>query len=273
MVSAFLWTAPSAFGQRLLTLDEAISIAMEQSPSMIRQRLSLERSQEQLNTQRASLKSRFSIRLNPFSIGRDSQYNDNLSSWIRTDTKNSSGTFSITQPIAVTDGTLSFNNSLSWRESFSDYTDKRTKTFSSNASISYTQPIFTFNQTKMDLRELELDVESATLSFAIQKLSLEVQIARSYYSLYQSQQRLLITQQEQQSNEESYNIVKNRADAGMVALSELYQADLQLAQSRSSYEKQPGIAREFQGYVQEHARVAVSMRSSPWMFRLPKSLR
>lgn len=236
VVSAVLAATPAAQAQRLLTLDEAIETAMEQSPSMIRQRISLERTQDQLRAQRAAQRARFSIRLNPFSIGRDSQYNDNLSAWIDTDTKNSNGTFSITQPIALTDGTLSFSNSLSWRKSYSDYTDMTIETFSSNASINYSQPIFTYNSTKMDLKELELDVESATLNFAMQRLNLEVQIARSYYSLYQSQQRLQIALEEQQSNEADYNIIKSRAEAGMVALSEQYQAELNYVQSQASYE-------------------------------------
>ena len=48
--------------QTVLTLDDAIFIALENSPSIRRSVLNFERSQESLNAQNASLKSKFNSR-------------------------------------------------------------------------------------------------------------------------------------------------------------------------------------------------------------------
>ncbi len=51
--------------QRLLTIEQALDIAEENSPTLRDSRMNLERYQQNLIAQRASLKSRFSLNLTP----------------------------------------------------------------------------------------------------------------------------------------------------------------------------------------------------------------
>ncbi|MFC1693927.1 TolC family protein [Candidatus Latescibacterota bacterium] len=220
--------------QRLLTLDEAMEISMQNSPDIRRTQLDLERSRETLNARRAALKSQFRLTLNPFTYSRDKTFNNFLSAWSTSKDKQSQGTFSINQPIAQTDGTLSLINRLSWQDSYSDYNDIRNKSFNNNLYLQFTQPIYTYNRTKMETEELELDLETTILSFAIQKLSLELQVSQSFYNAYQNKLSLEIAIDDQKNREESYQIIKNKVDAGLVALEELYQAELTRATSMLS---------------------------------------
>jgi len=52
-------------GQVSLTIEKAMDIAEEHSPSLRRSHMNLERYQQNLVAQRASLKSKFSLNLNP----------------------------------------------------------------------------------------------------------------------------------------------------------------------------------------------------------------
>ncbi|MFC1650203.1 TolC family protein [Candidatus Latescibacterota bacterium] len=217
----------------LLSLDNAIETAMSNSPAIKRTELSLIQSTEFLNARKASLKSNFSLRLNPFSFDSDRRFNDYFSKWNTNETKRSSGTFTIAQPIVQTDGTLRLNNTLSWQNSFSEQ-GGRNKTFDNNLFVEYSQPIFTYNTTKMELSELELDIQNSQYNYALQKLSLEQGVTQSFYNVYQAKMTLDISEEELKNSEASYEIQKNKVEAGLLSSDELYQAELILANSQLS---------------------------------------
>ncbi len=223
-----------ASAQKLLSYSDAMDIALNNSPDILSTKLDLERSTETLKARQAQLKSNFSLTLNPFNISKEETFNRMFSTWSTNDTKSSDATFRISQPIASTDGTLSLINRFSWQDSYSDYNDITNKSFNNNLYLSFDQPLFTYNRTKMDLKELELDVESTALAYSIQQLSLEQQVASAFYQVYQNKMSLSVAEEELKNQEESYNIIKNKVDAGLAALEELYQAELNLASSRSS---------------------------------------
>jgi len=63
-------TLPSQ-GQIPLTIDKAMEIAQENSPSLRRSYMNLERYKQNLIAQKASLKSRFSLNLNPLDYNKN----------------------------------------------------------------------------------------------------------------------------------------------------------------------------------------------------------
>jgi len=241
LLSIFIFwqfTASGASDQKALTLEEALEIAMSNSPDIKRLELSLERSRELLNAQNAALKSRFSLSLTPIDYSQQREFNTFFSTWNTNETKRSTGRFTISQPIPWTDGTLSLINRLSWQEAYSEYKDVTTKTFDNNLYLSFQQPLFTYNRTKLALRELELDLENTSLNYAIQKLALERNVAQRFYAVYQNTMALQIAVEEYENQKTSHQIIKNKVDAGISAMEELYQAELNLATSRSNMENQ-----------------------------------
>ncbi|MDT8401780.1 MAG: TolC family protein [Bacteroidales bacterium] len=227
-----------ARAQQGLTLEMALDIAEENSPSIKRTRLNLVRSRENLNAQRAALKSQFSLSVNPLQYTHNREFNDLVSRWNTRETTSSFGTFRISQPIVATDATISLNNRFSWQDSYSEYNDSRTRGFSNNLSLNINQPLFTYNRTKLQISELELALENSQLNYAIQRLSLERQVAQYFYLVYQQQQSLIIAEEAYQNMTKSYDIIRNKVDAGLSAREELFQAELNLATSSSDVDNQ-----------------------------------
>jgi outer membrane protein TolC len=226
--------AGNVLGQDLMTLEKTLDIAYQNSPAIRQSKYNLIRSRESLNAQKASLKSKFFLNVSPFTYDHSRNFDDLQSTWYTKETMGSSGTFGIIQPIKATDGTLSLYNTFSWQDSYNDFSNINSNTFSNNVQLKLDQPIFTYNRTKMNLRELELDLENTLLSYAMQKLNIEKQVSQYFYQVYQQQQSLSISKEELENQTKSYEIIKNKVDAGLSAREEFWQADLNLANARSS---------------------------------------
>ena len=236
VIGSCLLISSITMAQRTLNLDEAIRIAQASSRSIKKSKLNLYGNQRSLDAQRAALKSRFALDITPFDYNRDRRFNDLFSRWNTNEDYNSFAHLSVSQPITATDGTISFINRLGYRDNYSEFQDIRTKTYSNNLYLQLDQPIFTYNRTKMQLKELELNLENAKISNALQLLSLEQTVTQSFYTFYQRQNNLEIARDEYENQKISYEITKNKVDADLLAQEELYQAELNLATSRSTLE-------------------------------------
>ena len=232
----FLITTISVFSQQGLTLDQALGIAESNSPDMKRTRLSLIRSQENLNAQNAALKSNFSLTLNPIAYSQNRSFNELISQWNSVQTTQSYGEFTVTQPIVLTDARVSLVNRFGYTDSYSEYSNTTTKGFSNNLYLLFDQPLFTYNRTKLQLKELELALENSKISYAIQLLSLEEMVSQAFYYVYQQQQSLDIANQAFQNMQKSHEVIKNKVDAGISRREEMFQAELNLATAKSDFD-------------------------------------
>ena len=226
----------AGFSQQGLTLEQSLEIAESNSPSMQKARLSLIRSQENLNAQNAALKSNFSLTLNPIGYTQSREFNDLISQWNSRTTTESYGLFTVSQPIVMTDARISLTNRLRYNNSYSEYTSTTTKGFSNNLSLNIDQPLFTYNRTKLQLKELQLALENTQLNYAIQLLSLERMVTQAFYYVYQQQQSLNIADEAYKNMQVSYEVSKNKVDAGISAREEMFQAELNLATTKSDFE-------------------------------------
>ena len=237
LIISLYWIGGALFGQELLTLDRSLEIAMANSPTMQQVQLSLEFSQQKLNAQRARLKSQFGLTLDPINYRKSNTFDRRTSEWYLNEYASSSGTFSITQRILPTDGVLSLNNTFSYDYNYTESKsalDEPSSTYNNDLYLRLTQPIFTYNRTRVELDKVKLNYENALLRYLLQKLSLERNVAQSFFGVYSRQMSLNIAKEELKNNEESYGIIKNKVDGGLMALEELYQAEVNLANSRSS---------------------------------------
>lgn len=226
-----------AMAQEILTLDKALEIAGSNSPSIRSSLLNLERSQQSLKAQNAALKSQFSLSLTPFSYSKSRSFDNTLSIWNTNTNTQSFGTFTVAQPILITDGTISLVNRFGWQQNISEYRNNLvSKSFSNNLYLSLSQPLFTYNRTKLNLKQLELDLEDAQLSYAMQELNLEKQVTQFFYNVYLAQMKLSVSEDEFTNTQKSYEITQNKVTAGIAAKEELYQAELNFATSKSAVE-------------------------------------
>ncbi len=251
IVVFLLFASPHVAESRSLNLDQALGLAMKQSPTIRQAQYNLEVQELNLDAQNAALKSQFSLSVTPYSYSKDRQFYEPESKWLDQEDTESSLQFTVSQPIRWTDGTLSLVSNVRYLESSSDeirfssdglggpsteaVSTSRTS-YSSNLYLSLSQPLFTYNRTQLQLRELELALENARLNYSIRKLELESQVTQSFYDLYRMEQSVQISREELANTEESYGIIRNKVEAGISAEEELYQAELNLANSRASLE-------------------------------------
>ncbi len=228
-------SAKFMYAQQILTMEKTLEIAMKHSPEIQSSLLSLEQSQESLNAQEAALKSQFSLNFKPIDFSRNRSFDDYYSSWYTNETLGSSGTFTVSQPILWTDGTLSLVNNFGWQRSKSETygNSAEDRSFSNNLYLNLSQPLFTYNTLKVELKKLELDLENAQLNYALKKLEVEKEVTQYFYNVYMAQMDLSISQEEEANTLKSYDITQNKVNAGLAAKEELYQAELNYSNAKS----------------------------------------
>jgi outer membrane protein TolC len=220
--------------QEALTLEKALKISETGSPDLQLSLLNLERSQKNLEAQRAALKSRLSLDVTPVNYSNNRRFDTRVSEWYTNESWTSNARFLISQPILPTDGTISLSNDFGWQNSTSDANNVTSKRFYNNLYLNLNQPLFTYNRLKVQLKELELNLENANINYALQRLNLEKNVTQFFYNVFMAQKNLAIAQEELTNTQKSYDIIKNKVDAGLAAKEEFYQAELNLATSKST---------------------------------------
>lgn len=222
------------YAQEAITLPKALLIAETGSPDLQLSSLNLERFQKNLEAQRAAMKSRFSLEVAPLSYSNNRRFDTRVSEWYTNENLETSARFLVSQPIAISDGTISLSNEFGWQNSTSSSNDIQSQVFFNNLFLNLNQPLFTYNRIKLQLKELELSYENANISYAIQRLNLEKNVTQFFYNVYMAQMNLSIAKEEVGNTQKSYDIIVNKVGAGLAAREELYQAELNLATSKSS---------------------------------------
>jgi outer membrane protein len=221
----------------ILTLEKALEIAFRHSPSIQEAAYRLQTSGENLKAQQAGLKSQFSITLNPLNLSNTKTFSELTSSYNTQNVTKTAASFSVRQPIKWTDGTLTLTNSFNWQEASSSYVGgAKAGTFNNSFYLKFSQPMFTYNRTQMQIKELELSLENARLNYSIQKLSIERQVTQQFLNLYYDRENVKIAEDEFKNADEALKIIESKVQAGIAAQGELYQADLTRLSSQASLE-------------------------------------
>lgn len=280
---AMLSSAAPTLAQTPMTLESAMAIAESGSPSIQRSLMNIEQYQYNLQAERASLKSRFSLTLDPFSFSNNRRFDNQFSQWFTNIEMFSSGTFRVDQPILETDGTIALINTFSWRSNETEIASlgsNSNRAFYNNLYLAISQPIFTFNRRKMQLNELELNYENANLDYAIQRLQLERTITGQFFDVYLAQLNLDIAQEELANTTKNFDIVKNKVEAGLLAKEEFYQADLNFANAQLAVQDnelalanaEESFKREIGMNLDEDIQLITALEATPVVVDLEKAI-
>lgn len=223
----------------ILTLEKALEIAFKNSPSIQEAIFQLDISESNLMRQQAALKSQFNLSVTPITLSESRVFNELTGSYSSQEVTRSEARLSVTQPIKWTDGTLTLIDRFNWQEASSSFTGGvKESNYNNSLTLRFNQPLFTYNRTKLDLKELELSLESAQMNYAVQKLQIERQVTQQFLDLYSSRESVKIAEEELKNSTESYEIIKSKVEAGISAPEELYQADLTRLNSQASLDNQ-----------------------------------
>ena len=234
IISCLLLSSNILVAQKILTLKDAMDIALANSPEILTSRLNMEKNRQYLEAQLAALKSKFSLNVTPFRYEKKEIYNTYYSLWNTEEKKMAGGSLIIAQPVRQTDGTIVLRNDLIYQDNYSEVINKRSKDFNNYFYIEFNQPLFTYNRTKMNLERNQLSLENAILGYSVQMLSLEKQVNQAFYYIYQKQMALKIALEEYENQVMSLGIMASKVDAGLAAKEEYMQAELNLSTSKSN---------------------------------------
>ncbi|MDD4644593.1 MAG: TolC family protein [Bacteroidales bacterium] len=224
------------WAQQLLKLQDAMQIAAKNSPDIKVVEFNLIQQQELLKAQEASYKASFKINLSPLSYSNDRVWYDLEQEFWTTTNLKSSGNFNIAQQLPWTDGTITLSNSLYWQQSSIEKYSSTTSKFNNNVRLQFDQPLFTYNHMKLELNSLKLSFENSKLNYNVQMLQLEKSVTTQFYTVYNQQMKLQISLEEYNNQIANFELIKNKVEGGLLSLEELYQAELNLATSKSSWE-------------------------------------
>ena len=156
---AILIFAFNVYPQKMLTLNDAISIALKESYGIKSAEYSLVSSQKALEAVRLGMRTSINMQfdLPNYSRTLSSQFNPATGSqeFFTYGYTTLQGKLFFNQPIIFTNGTFSLVGSLWKRNQFSTVQDIPTDYYS-NLSLRLNQPLFTFNTQAANLRRSEL---------------------------------------------------------------------------------------------------------------------
>ncbi len=200
------------------------------------------------------------MKVTPFDYSKERKYSEGTRSWITSEYTQSFGAFSISQPILPTDGEISLSNNIGWVKnyqlqpitSFKD-TSTLSKRFTNDLRLNFTQPLFTYNRRKLELKEIELKYENSNLNYTMQMLNLEKGVSQYFYQAYMAQMSKNIAKDELDKTQQSYDIILNKVNAGLTAKEQLYQAELNLMNAKSALQNREveleNVMDEFKNYI------------------------
>ncbi len=222
--------------QRVLELDEALSIALKESYSIKSASFSLEGSQKTLEATKMGLRTSVSMEfdLPRYSRSLQSQFNTQTASEQFFEVGNTTleGRLYFTQPIPFTNGTFSLVSSIFGRDQFSGITGT-SRDYYTNMSLRLRQPLFTFNSLSASLERAEINLEKSKRNFSRAEHDLIYNVTSSFYQLFQAKRNMEIVQERVNQTTISYETAMNKYKAGLLAEVEALQLEVELASAKN----------------------------------------
>ena len=194
------------YSQKMLTLDDAISIALKESYGIKSAEYSRTSSEKSLEAVRLGMRTSVNMQFDLPSYSRtlSSQFNPATGSeeFFTVGYTTLQGKLFFTQPIVFTNGTFSLVGSLWKRNQFSALKDIPTDYYS-NLSLQLEQPLFTFNTQSANLKRSELNLEMAKRNYTAAEQNVIYNVTVSFYALYQAKRNVEISEEKVRQSDTS----------------------------------------------------------------------
>lgn len=212
----------------VLNIQEVIDLALESSYSVYQLKQSYLSQSYGLEIARRRLKTRidFSSTLPSISQGINPQFYFNPDTqsqtldYLKQDSRNLSANLTVRQPL-ITDGDIRLTGGLRGNQSVREQTgtrpDIKNRSVQPSLGISFTQPLFQYNQIKSDLRNAELSFERLDRTYTQDELSRINSITNQFYTLFQQQRSLENTAESFRLSDINYQTGQRKFQAGLIA--------------------------------------------------------
>jgi outer membrane protein TolC len=119
----------------------------------------------------------------------------------------------------------------------SDNSTLKTDIFNSEFSLYFTQPIFTKNKLKENLREAEYNYQKSEHSYTRAQMDIVYDVTQEFYALYRSKKQVEISLEKLKNSEESFRIARLKLEGGRMAQGDVMSAEVSVAQNKAGYLK------------------------------------
>ncbi len=226
----------STYSQKILTLDDAVSIALKESYGIKSAGYALISSQKTLEAAKLGLRTSVDVEfdLPRYSRSLASQFNPStgIEQFYEIGYTTVESRLMFAQPIVYTNGTFSLIGSMWRRDQFSAQQDIPIDYYS-NISLRLQQPLFTFNTLSANLTRAEVNMQKAQRNYTRAEKEMIYDVTTSFYQLYQAKKNVEIVKEEVNQVQTSYNTAQNKFKAGLIAEVEALQLEIDLAESKN----------------------------------------
>ncbi len=238
IVIILLVSASHIRAQRIITLEECISTAIENSFDAHIAKLQLQASESAAEAARKSLYSTIDLSFDAPDYYRrlDQQFNTETGrlEFYPLERLQWTGRLSIDQPVIWTNSRLSISGSLYRQDQSGESLDEGYyREYFSNVSIVLRQPLFVPNSQALSLRRAQIDYEEALADYRRATLDLVYNVTEGFYRLYSTQQQERIQRDRVAQQDESYTTAQRKYKSGLIAEVEALQFEVDLATARN----------------------------------------
>ncbi|MDP2982437.1 MAG: TolC family protein [Candidatus Latescibacter sp.] len=245
------------YAQTVLTLQDAINIALEKSYSMKQLRLQLTQAEQNLISARNSFRTNVRMALDsPIWSEQVSavQVANALPVYNSTGSLQYHGGLTIRQPLP-TDGTVTFTSNLT-QSNVSTYLTQTQNTlkradFISSFRLQLNQPLFTLNRIQLNLKNAQLGYELTFRQRTRQQLDVIYNVTSSFYDFYRNIRTAEISKETFDQQQKAYDTSKQKFEAGLIPEVEALQMEVDLAEANDNLlSNQAALTRQIESFKQ-----------------------
>lgn len=223
---------------RTLTLDQAIDIALDQSPTALSARHRFRASYWQYRTFVAEYRPKLNLDATLPSLNRSIQsiqQDDGSFVFQSSESAKSSLDLSLRQKIGFTGGEIFLSSGMERLDLFLNDSTV-TSYLTTPINIGFSQPLFGFNRYRWDKDIVPLEYKEAKQNYIETLERVRLETAGYFFAVLQAQMTHQINLMNQANNDTLFKIAEGRYNIGTIAENELLQLELRLLQSNADVE-------------------------------------
>lgn len=247
-ISILLLISPILMQAQSISLLEAITIAREQSVPALEAKQSFVSTYWAYRSYKASRLPSFNLYGDIMNFDRSltlvQSYEDGRFNYVNSYNLQNSVGLQVKQNITFTGGTLSVYSDLSRIDQFG--IDKRLTWYSQPITVSYYQPLFTYNQFKWDKMIEPKEYEKGKRQYLESMEQITLNTVRAYYSLILAKMNNDIALSNYTNTGKMLNVARERQQLGSVTRDEVLQLELRMLNDSISINESSVAVREAQ---------------------------
>ncbi len=223
--------------QRVLTLEDCLDIAIENSYQARSAREQLRASEASAEAARLSLYStldlQFDIPSYDFRLRQQFNTVTRRDEFFSVENLQWLGNVTINQPVIWTNSTLSLSGQFYRLDQKDAAANEFFRNFYGDLVLRFSQPLFVPNSQRIALRRAELDFEEAKADYRRSALDLMYSVTEGFYRSYAFQEQRIIQADRVRQQEVSWSTAMRKYKAGLIAEVDALQFEVDLAAARN----------------------------------------